>query len=334
MRRTAHDGDRTVSTRAGSGSPDMRPQRPSLPESILVLLACAVILKTIAKTASDYQNYFPPDFASDFLRGRERHFWGVYRWAFYTHILSGPVSLLLGLILVVERSRPAFPDMASASRPAAGRVRLAACDAQRSVDGLSRRGGPRRGGRAGRVGDRHRDLRRPRREVGGDATVRGSSALDVSMLRPAVLGRRAPADRRTGDRSRERNAPSIDPLATWMSWLAPLSAFEVYERTRRRSGPFHVDGPCSGARNGGGTRRFNSPRGGTIFASGDRKQRAEAPWRASSPSGTVRCRRRSPRSCPRCEAASWSARGSSPATRPHPSGPSRGRRSRRRLRSP
>ena len=87
----------------------MRPQRPKSPDRILVFLAFALIVKTIAKTALDYQNYFPPDFATDFLRGRERHFWGVYRWAFYTHILSGPVALLLGLILIVERSRPRFP---------------------------------------------------------------------------------------------------------------------------------------------------------------------------------------------------------------------------------
>ena len=67
----------------------------------------AFILKV--HVISNYHNYFPPNFASDFLRGRERYFWGVYQWAFYTHIMSGPVSLILGLILIGERSRARFP---------------------------------------------------------------------------------------------------------------------------------------------------------------------------------------------------------------------------------
>src|SRR5262245_24015198 len=49
------------------------------------------------------------NFASEFLHGREGHFAGAYQWAFYTHIISGPVSLILGLILIGERSRARFP---------------------------------------------------------------------------------------------------------------------------------------------------------------------------------------------------------------------------------
>ncbi len=66
----------------------------------MTLLAGALILKVTTSVVSNYHNYFPPNFASDFLRGRESHFWGVYEWAFYTHIMSGPVSLILGLILI------------------------------------------------------------------------------------------------------------------------------------------------------------------------------------------------------------------------------------------
>src|SRR4051812_19734202 len=87
----------------------MRPRRPTPLARILTLLAGVLILKVTASVLSNSQNYFPPNFTSDFLRGRERHFWGVYRWAFSTHILSGPVSLILGLILVDERSRARFP---------------------------------------------------------------------------------------------------------------------------------------------------------------------------------------------------------------------------------
>src|SRR3954447_2432665 len=87
----------------------MRPHRPTLPARILTLMAGVLILKVTASVVSNYHNYFPPNFASDFLRGREGHFPGVYQWAFYTHIMAGPVSLILGLILIGERSRARFP---------------------------------------------------------------------------------------------------------------------------------------------------------------------------------------------------------------------------------
>ena len=86
------------------------PHHFTLAERILTLLAGVLVIKVTMSVVSNYQNYFPPNFASDFLRGREGHFWGAYRWAFYTHILSGPVSLILGLILVAERFRARFPQ--------------------------------------------------------------------------------------------------------------------------------------------------------------------------------------------------------------------------------
>jgi small-conductance mechanosensitive channel len=36
-------------------------------------------------------------------------------------------------------------------------------------------------------------------------------------------------------------APWVDPLATWMCWLLPLTAFELREWTRRRSAVFALD---------------------------------------------------------------------------------------------
>ena len=82
---------------------------PSLPERILTILAGALILKVTAMVVANYPDYYPPNFGSDFLRGRERTFPGLYRWAFHTHILAGPVALLLGLILVSNRFRSHFP---------------------------------------------------------------------------------------------------------------------------------------------------------------------------------------------------------------------------------
>lgn len=76
---------------------------------ILTLAAGALILKVTLSVVVGYHDYFPANFSSDFLRGRQSYFPGAYHWAFYAHILSGPVSLVLGLILVSERFRLRFP---------------------------------------------------------------------------------------------------------------------------------------------------------------------------------------------------------------------------------
>ncbi len=72
---------------------------------LLALLICKVVLLT----AFSYRDYFPPDFRSDFLRGRESHFFGLYSFAFYAHILSGPISLAMGLLLINQRFLRKFP---------------------------------------------------------------------------------------------------------------------------------------------------------------------------------------------------------------------------------
>jgi hypothetical protein len=224
----------------------MRPHRPTFPERLLVLLACALVLKTVAKTVLDYQHYFPADFNFDFLRGREPYFRGVYWWAFYTHILSGPVALLLGLILVVERSRPRFPAwhrrlgwlqvgcvlllvtpsglwMAyyAAAGPVAA-VSLAALAIATAVCVV--------------LGAR-------------SAMMRKFAAHRIWMWRCYVLLCSAVVLRVIGGLSTVMGAEAawVDPLATWMSWLAPLSAFELYEWTRRRSRSFQVDRPRDSA---------------------------------------------------------------------------------------
>jgi hypothetical protein len=75
----------------------------------LVLVAGLLILKVTVAVTVGYRNYFPPNFNSDFLRGRDSYFWSGYHWAFYTHILSGPLTLVLGVMLVSNRFRLRFP---------------------------------------------------------------------------------------------------------------------------------------------------------------------------------------------------------------------------------
>lgn len=78
-------------------------------QHVLNLVTGLLILKVVAGVLLSYRDYMPPDFQSDFLQGRELHFYGSYRWAFYAHITSGPWSLILGLILISERFRLRFP---------------------------------------------------------------------------------------------------------------------------------------------------------------------------------------------------------------------------------
>jgi hypothetical protein len=76
---------------------------------LLVLLAGLLIFKVTISVILGYRDYFPPNFDSDFLLGRESYFFGSYQWAFYTHIVSSPIALLLGVILISERFRLRFP---------------------------------------------------------------------------------------------------------------------------------------------------------------------------------------------------------------------------------
>ena len=78
-------------------------------KSISKFLACLLVLKIINGTVVSYRDYMPPNFESIFLEGRESYFFREYQWAFYPHIISGPCSLLLGLILVSDRFRQRFP---------------------------------------------------------------------------------------------------------------------------------------------------------------------------------------------------------------------------------
>jgi hypothetical protein len=76
---------------------------------VLTILAVLLICKVTLSVVLGYRDYFPPNFDADFLQGREVYFWGLYALAFYTHLMSGPASLLLGTVLVSDRLRTGAP---------------------------------------------------------------------------------------------------------------------------------------------------------------------------------------------------------------------------------
>lgn len=87
----------------------MSPARSITVARLLTLLTALLIWRVTASVVFEYRNYLPPNFTSDFLRGREAYFWGPYRWAFYVHLVSGPVSLLLATVLISDRFRAWAP---------------------------------------------------------------------------------------------------------------------------------------------------------------------------------------------------------------------------------
>ena len=76
---------------------------------LLTILAAVLIAKVTLSVVNGYRDYFPPNFDADFLLGRQTYFWGAYRWFFYTHLVSGPLSLVFGMILVSDRFRQRLP---------------------------------------------------------------------------------------------------------------------------------------------------------------------------------------------------------------------------------
>lgn len=72
---------------------------PSL-TTLLRWLAIVLILRVLVTILANYPDYFPPDFHSLFLEGRESTFHGAYRVAFYVHIFASPFVLVNGLLLL------------------------------------------------------------------------------------------------------------------------------------------------------------------------------------------------------------------------------------------
>ncbi len=69
---------------------------------LIALFTGLLLVKVVLSMVLTFRFYFPPDFNADFLYGRESYFFGAYQWAFYAHIVSGPLSLILGVLLVSE----------------------------------------------------------------------------------------------------------------------------------------------------------------------------------------------------------------------------------------
>jgi hypothetical protein len=197
---------------------------------VLVILVAVLIWKVTLSIVLEYRNYVPPNFESDFLRGRESHFWGAYSWAFYLHLISGPPSLILGTVLVSERLR----RRSLAWHRRLGRLQVALVLLLVAPSGL---------------------WMAFYAATGAVAGV-GLGLLAVATASCAWFGWRAAVARRFGDHRRwmwrtfvllcsavvlrmigglatvlELDADWLYPLSTWACWLVPLLVLEISSRS-------------------------------------------------------------------------------------------------------
>jgi hypothetical protein len=200
--------------------------RPAILRQGLPLLVALLILKVTVATMLKYRDYAPPNFNSDFLRGRESYFFGSYAWAFYIHIASGPVALVLGLILISERFRLRFRKW----HRRLGRIQVAGVLFLVAPSGLWM----------------------AYHSQAGPVAALGFSALAITTGICTALGWRSAVERRFSEHRRWmwrsflllcsavvirvigglcaatgfHNA-WIDPVAAWACWLIPLVVFEL-----------------------------------------------------------------------------------------------------------
>lgn len=193
------------------------------------LLCVVLIVRITAAVVLSYRDYLPPSFDSDFLAGRQPYFFGHYQWAFYTHIASGPCTLILGMVLLSERLRHRFPAL----HRTLGRVQVVCVLALVTPSGLWMAFYAATGVMAGT----------------GFATLALATSVSVAM------GWRAAVQQRYGDHRRWMcrcyvllcsavvlrimggltqvtglEAEWIYPVSAWASWLLPLAAFEITHR--------------------------------------------------------------------------------------------------------
>jgi hypothetical protein len=214
----------------------MRKNKSSLWPRVLAVLAVLLIWKVTVSVVIEYRNYVPPHFSSDFLRGREVYFWGAYAWAFYTHLVSAPVSLILGTVLLSDQVRRRVP----AWHRRLGRVQ-AACILLLVVPS---------------------GLWMAYYAATGAVAAAGLGLLAIATAACVTFGWRAAVKRRFANHQRwmwrtfillcsavvirmigglatvaNFDAAWLYPLSVWASWLVPLAIFELIQLLQPRIEP-------------------------------------------------------------------------------------------------
>ncbi len=207
----------------------MRATNSSLLVRVFAILAALLVGKVTLSVMIGYRNYLPPDFESEFLQGRESYFWGAYAWAFYVHLLSGPLTLVLGTILLSDRFRRVAPTW----HRRLGRVQGLCVLLLLAPSGLWMAW----------------------YAATGAIAAAGLGSLAIASAPCVLLGWKAAVERRFADHERWMwrtymllisavvirmiggaatvagiDAPWLYPFSAWASWLVPLIAYEAIHR--------------------------------------------------------------------------------------------------------
>ena len=205
----------------------MLQRSPSGLSLVLSALAAILIGKVTLSVIAGYRDYLPPNFNADFLLGREGYFWGPYCVAFYAHLISGPISLVLGTVLLSDRFRRTAPRW----HRRLGRIQAANILLLLVPSGL---------------------WMAPY-ALSGIVAAAGLALLAIATAACTTLGWRSAVARRFDDHRRwmtrtyllllsavvirliggfatvlHFDALWLYPLSVWLSWLIPLLAFESW----------------------------------------------------------------------------------------------------------
>ena len=200
---------------------------------VLRLLVFLLIVKVTVGVVLSFGGYLPPRFESGFLNGRDSYFWSGYHLAFYAHIVSGPGSLLLGMLLLSERFRRRFAGW----HRKLGRVQVASVLLVVSPSGLAMSFYAETGAVAG-VGFGTLAVATALCVLLGwrSAVNRRFAEHRVWMLRCYVLLCSAVVLRLTAGLATVSGVEGewAYQISAWTSWLVPLAILEVWRRRGRR----------------------------------------------------------------------------------------------------
>jgi len=208
----------------------------SLSLRVLQWLAANLILRVLVAIVAEYPRYFPPDFESPFLMGRESTFRGAYRVAFYAHIVAGPIVLLNGLILLNDRLRTRRPSW----HRMLGRIQAILVVFVLAPSGIVMAGESYGGWAAGACFALLAILTAGYTAVGVRSAIRGRFESHRHwMLRSYVLICSAVALRLVSGALEQIGVSDPEAAyvaAAWCSWLLPLAGFEILNRASGSDG--------------------------------------------------------------------------------------------------
>lgn len=205
--------------------------RLSIPRaSTFFFFAVAVLATKVFVTILwEYRYYFPANFHATFLLGREGSFHGVYAFSFYVHLVVAPITLLLGVFLVMTGQIPT--PLQRRWHRIAGRVQAVLVILFLVPSGL--------------VMAEHA-IAGPIAGV-GLACLSLATGLSVAATAMTAIRRKMPSHRRWAIRSvilltsplllrfftgaafvMQIDSPEFYRLNAWVSWLLPLTIYETW----------------------------------------------------------------------------------------------------------